>query len=66
MSLKIRRTRVVSGKDLYRSITRNLLATSTPEVERPAHVKRPWMTSSFRVYDGALWQPTCGTTSSSS
>lgn len=55
----------VPGKDLYRSITRNLLATSTPEVEDQLMLSGV-DDIKFSCYDGALWQPAWDTTSSSS
>ena len=54
-----------NGKDLYRSVTRNLLATSTAMAEEQfmlsgvASVK-------FSAYDGSQWQETWDTTSVSS
>jgi len=54
-----------TGKDLYRSVTRNLLATSTPEVEDQLMLSGV-DDIKFSCYDGALWQPTWDTTSSSS
>lgn len=54
-----------SGKDLIRSVTRNLLGTTTPDVEDQ------WLMSNvqsleFTCYDGNLWQNTWDTTDTSS
>jgi prepilin-type N-terminal cleavage/methylation domain-containing protein len=53
--------RNAQGKDLIRSITRNLLSTSTPQVEDE------WMMGgvesiTFSCYDGAQWWPNWDTT----
>jgi type II secretion system protein J len=53
------------GKDLYRSVTRNLLSTATPEVEDQ------WMMSGVQsltvsCYDGTQWWSTWDTTGLSS
>ena len=51
-----------NGKDLYRSVLRNMLTSSTPTVEEQfmlggvANIK-------FSCYDGAAWQDTWDTTS---
>ena len=53
--------RNAQGKDLVRSVTRNLLATATPQVEDQ------WMMGgiqsiTFSCYDGAQWSPAWDTT----
>ncbi|MDR3460388.1 MAG: type II secretion system protein GspJ [Verrucomicrobiae bacterium] len=54
-----------AGKDLYRSVTRNLLPAGTPEVTDQLMLSGV-ETLKFSCYDGALWQPVWDTTSSSS
>ena len=54
-------TQNASGKDLIRSVTRNLLATATPDVEDQ------WMMGGvqsigFSCFDGSQWQNTWDTT----
>jgi hypothetical protein len=54
-------TRNASGMDLYRSVTRNILTTTTPDVEDQ------WMLSGvkrieFLCFDGAQWADTWDTT----
>lgn len=60
-SLKNSTDRSTAGKDLIRSVTRNLLASSTPDVDEQ------WMMSGvenvqFQCYDGAQWQSAWDTT----
>ncbi len=49
------------GNDLYRSVTRNLLSTATPEVEEQ-FLMSDVQTLQFSCYDGAQWQDTWDTT----
>jgi len=53
------------GKDLYRSVTRNLLASGTPVVTDQLMLSGV-DNLKFSCYDGALWQDTWDTSSSSS
>jgi len=50
------------GRDLYRSVTRNLLASGTPEVTDQLMLSGV-ADLKFTCYDGAIWQPTWDTTS---
>lgn len=51
-----------AGKDLYRSVTRNLLASGTPEVTDQLMLNNV-ADLKFSCYDGAIWQPMWDTTS---
>ena len=53
------------GKDLYRSVTRNLLASGTPVVTEQLMLSGV-DNLKFSCYDGALWQDMWDTSSSSS
>ncbi len=60
-SLRVPQDRSASGKDLYRSVTRNILATVTPTPEDQ------WMMSGvdslqFSCYDGSSWYDTWDST----
>ena len=50
------------GKDLYRSVLRNLLAVSTPTVDDQL-MMRGVASVKFSCYDGAVWQDAWDTTS---
>jgi type II secretion system protein J len=50
-----------SGKDLYRSVTRNLLTTATPDVEDQLMI-RGVDSVQFSAYDGTQWNDTWDTT----
>lgn len=52
------------GKDLYRSVTRNLLSVSTPDVDDQLMLSGV-QSLTFSCYDGAQWNPTWDTTSQS-
>jgi type II secretion system protein J len=54
-----------SGKDLYRSVTRNLLTTATPDVEDQLMI-RGVDSVQFSAYDGAQWNDTWDTTDTTS
>jgi type II secretion system protein J len=54
----------VPGKDLYRSVTRNLLSVSTPDVEDQLMLSGV-QNITFSCYDGAQWNNTWDTTSPS-
>jgi type II secretion system protein J len=59
--LKTPTTQNANGRDLYRSITRNLLAVSTPDVTEQLMLSG--VTSvKFSCYDGAQWNDTWDTT----
>lgn len=63
--LKTPTSQSAAGRDLYRSITRNLLALNTPEVTDQLMLSG--VTSvEFSCYDGAQWNDTWDTTSMSS
>jgi hypothetical protein len=63
--LKTPTSQSANGRDLYRSITRNLLALNTPEVTDQLMLSG--VTSlKFSCYDGAQWNDTWDTTSMSS
>jgi Type II secretion system (T2SS), protein J len=63
--LKTPTSQSAAGRDLYRSITRNLLALNTPEVTDQLMLSG--VTSvKFSCYDGAQWNDTWDTTSMSS
>jgi prepilin-type N-terminal cleavage/methylation domain-containing protein len=53
------------GKDLYRSVVRNLLAAATPEVD-DQFLLSGVSSIKFTCFDGTLWQETWDTTSTSS
>jgi type II secretory pathway component PulJ len=55
----------MAGKDLYRSVVRNLLSVSTPTVDDQLMLSGV-SSIKFSCYDGAQWQPTWDTTSISS
>jgi type II secretion system protein J len=60
--LKTATTANANGRDLYRSITRNLLALNTPDVTEQLMLSG--VTSvKFSCYDGAQWNDTWDTTS---
>ncbi|MEI6194757.1 MAG: type II secretion system protein GspJ [Verrucomicrobiota bacterium] len=50
-----------TGKDLIRSVTRNLLTMTTPEIEEQLMLSDV-ATIKFSCYDGAQWQDTWDTT----
>jgi type II secretory pathway component PulJ len=50
-----------SGQDLYRSVTRNLLSSSTPDVTDQLMLSGV-ASVKFSCYDGAIWQDTWDTT----
>jgi type II secretion system protein J len=52
-----------AGLDLYRSVTRNLLPATTPEVSDQLMLSGV-ASVKFSCYDGAIWQDTWDTTSS--
>jgi hypothetical protein len=54
-----------TGKDLYRSVTRNLLAITTPDVEDQLMISGV-ASVKFSCYDGSQWLDAWDTTSSSS
>lgn len=54
-----------TGKDLYRSVLRNLLSASTPEVQEQLMLSGV-ESLKFSCYDGAQWQETWDTSSFSS
>jgi type II secretion system protein J len=59
--LKAPASQAATGRDLYRSITRNLLAVSTPDVDEQLMLNG--VTSlKFSCYDGAQWNDTWDTT----
>lgn len=60
--LKAPATVGATGRDLYRSVTRNLLSVSTPEAEDQLML-RGVDSIKFSCYDGALWNDTWDTTS---
>jgi len=63
--LKNAASTTATGRDLYRSITRNLLAVNTPEVTDQLMLSG--VTSvKFSCYDGAQWDDTWDTTSTTS
>ena len=63
--LKNAASATATGRDLYRSITRNLLAVNTPEVTDQLMLSG--VTSvKFSCYDGAQWNDTWDTTSTTS
>ncbi|HEV2691779.1 MAG TPA: type II secretion system protein GspJ [Verrucomicrobiae bacterium] len=51
-----------AGRDLYRSVTRNLLSSGTPEVTDQLMLNNV-ADLKFTCYDGAIWQPTWDTSS---
>ena len=51
-----------TGRDLYRSVLRNLLAVSTPTVDDQL-MMRDVTSVKFSCYDGAVWQDAWDTTS---
>jgi hypothetical protein len=51
----------VAGRDLYRSVTRNLLTTATPDVEDQLMI-RGVDNVQFSAYDGTQWNDTWDTT----
>jgi type II secretion system protein J len=53
--------RNAAGKDLYRSVTRNLLSSTTPEVE-DQWIMSGVQTLTFSCYDGVQWWNTWDTT----
>lgn len=53
------------GQDLYRSVSRNLLAVSTPDVDDQLMLNGV-KSITFSCYDGSQWTPTWDTTSVSS
>ena len=55
----------VAGKDLYRSVTRNLLTTATPDVEDQLMI-RGVDSVQFSAYDGVQWNDTWDTTDTTS
>ena len=54
-----------SGKDLYRSVTRNILTTATPDVEDQLMI-RGVDSVQFSAYDGTQWNDTWDTTDTTS
>jgi type II secretion system protein J len=54
-----------AGKDLYRSVTRNLLTTATPDVEDQLMLSGVDSVQ-FSAYDGAQWNTTWDTTDTTS
>jgi type II secretion system protein J len=60
--LKMPALGAAAGKDLYRSVTRNLLASGTPEVSDQLMLSGV-ENLKFSCYDGAIWQPVWDTTS---
>ena len=54
--------RTAAGKDLFRSVTRNLLSMTTPEVDDQLMLSGV-ASIKFSCYDGAQWQDTWDTTS---
>jgi type II secretion system protein J len=54
-----------SGKDLYRSVTRNLLTTATPDVEDQLMI-RGVDSVQFSAYDGSQWNDAWDTTDTTS
>jgi type II secretion system protein J len=63
--LKNSMTGNTAEKDLYRSVTRNLLATATPDVEDQLMI-RGVDSVQFSAYDGAQWNDTWDTTDTTS
>jgi type II secretion system protein J len=63
--LKNPRALSAAGMDLYRSVVRNLLSTSTPTVEDQLMLSGV-SSIKFSCYDGVQWQDTWDTTSLSS
>ena len=62
--LKNPTTQSAKGRDLYRSITRNLLALSTPDVDEQLMLSGV-ESLKFSCYDGARWNDIWDTTDSS-
>jgi len=62
--LKNSTTAGAAGRDLYRSVSRNLLAVSTPTVDDQL-MMRGVASVKFSCYDGAIWQDAWDTTSAS-
>jgi type II secretion system protein J len=60
--LKAPATIGANGRDLYRSVTRNLLSVATPDVEDQLML-RGVDSIKFSCYDGALWNDTWDTSS---
>jgi type II secretion system protein J len=63
--LKTSTTGGAASKDLYRSVTRNLLATATPDVEDQLMIHGVESVQ-FSAYDGSQWQDTWDTTDTTS
>jgi type II secretion system protein J len=63
--LKDSTDRSATGKDLFRSVTRNLLTLTTPEVEDQLMLNGV-ASIKFSCYDGAQWQYTWDTTGATS
>jgi type II secretion system protein J len=63
--LKTPMTHDTAGRDLYRSVTRNLLTFNTPQVE-DQFMLGGVESIKFSCYDGAQWQDSWDTTSQSS
>ncbi len=63
--LKAPATMGADGRDLYRTVTRNLLSTTTPDVDDQL-VLSGVQSIKFSCYDGALWNATWDTTSQAS
>ena len=61
--LKTPTSSTASGRDLYRSVTRNLLAVSTPDVTEQLMLSGV-QSLKFSCYDGTQWDETWDTTSS--
>ena len=59
--LKTPATAAAAGRDLYRSVTRNLLALSTPDVTEQLMLNGV-ASLKFSCYDGAQWNDTWDTT----
>ena len=57
--------RAATGRDLVRSVTRNLLSVSTPDVTDQLMLSGV-ASVRFSGYDGAQWQPTWDTTATTS
>ncbi len=63
--LKNSTTGNAAGKDLYRSVTRNILATATPDVEDQLMI-RGVDSVEFSAYDGSQWNDSWDTTDTTS
>ena len=64
-ALKQPADRSATGKDLVRSVTRNLLTITTPEIEEQLMLSGV-ASIKFSCYDGAQWQDTWDTTGATS